>query len=358
MTLAILMRDGYMFVFLSTTAQLRFLFWIWHFVIQQFHISDGIRKNPVVDKSTHTHKSNRLITKMKLQNELYFLLIFITSISFSSGALFGCKQHNIKLIQILNLLCNTTQTVSIQQRDACSGCFLRATSFEPGPRQLLALSQCATLYLNGTGYQLCAQNLAVSYHIEMTVTGIIFKCHYQSHSQVAVVGLKPTLPFFKLTPCTTGYCEFVQCIRRTNAAILVRKIAKLPAIGILQIFLIFCLLRRWTHALWPVWWTVILHAFWIDWISIPIQPHAFWQNHDAMDSIQLLVNCNNNWPKSIPLDWRMASVLPATTITMHCKLHRMAILRSLHFQHPLLRAITFVRAEQRWNNHCTMESRA
>lgn len=99
---------------------------------------------------------------MKLLNIFHFLLISIASLSFSSCGLFGCKEYNIKLTQIMNLLCNTTQSAAIQQRDACSGCFLRAATLPPGPRQLLALSQCASLYLTGTGYQLCATNLAVS----------------------------------------------------------------------------------------------------------------------------------------------------------------------------------------------------
>lgn len=48
---------------------------------------------------------------------------------------------------------------------------------------------------------------------------------FQSYLQAAVIALKPTYNLFKLTPCTLGYCEFVQCVRRTNAAILVRKFA-------------------------------------------------------------------------------------------------------------------------------------
>lgn len=156
---------------------------------------------------------------MKLVNIFHFLLISIASLSFSSGGLFGCKEYNIKLTQIMNLLCNTTQSAAIQQRDACSGCFLRAATLPPGPRQLLALSQCASLYLAGTGYQLCATNLAVSQYRKY--------CGQRRSSllsiflQTAVIELKPTYSIFKFTPCTTGYCEFIQCIRRTNAAILV-----------------------------------------------------------------------------------------------------------------------------------------
>lgn len=67
-----------------------------------------------------------------------------------------------KLLSILNILCNNTQNTSIQQRDACYGCFFRAGSLPPGNVQLVSLSQCATIYLNNTGYQQCAAQLQVS----------------------------------------------------------------------------------------------------------------------------------------------------------------------------------------------------
>lgn len=66
-----------------------------------------------------------------------------------------------KLLSILNILCNNTQNTSIQQRDACYGCFFRAGSLPPGNVQLVSLSQCATIYLNNTGYQRCALDLQV-----------------------------------------------------------------------------------------------------------------------------------------------------------------------------------------------------
>lgn len=100
-------------------------------------------------------------------------------------------------MQLLNNLCNTTQS-SVQLRDACYGCFFRAGSLPPGPPQLVALSQCATLYLVNTIYQPCAQELAS-----------------------IIVGLKPVQPSYgaalKPTLCTFGYCEFVRCIRRANS---------------------------------------------------------------------------------------------------------------------------------------------
>lgn len=68
---------------------------------------------------------------------------------------------SIKLLSILNILCNNTQTTSIQQRDACYGCFFRAGNLPPGNVQLVSLSQCATIYLNNTVYQQCAAQLQV-----------------------------------------------------------------------------------------------------------------------------------------------------------------------------------------------------
>lgn len=72
-----------------------------------------------------------------------------------------CSKNNNKLLSILNLLCNATQTVSITSRDACYGCFFRAGSLPAGQTQLTALSQCSTVYLNGTNYGICATNLLV-----------------------------------------------------------------------------------------------------------------------------------------------------------------------------------------------------
>lgn len=72
-----------------------------------------------------------------------------------------CSKNNNKLLSILNLLCNSTQTVSITTRDACYGCFFRAGSLPPGQTQLTALSQCSSIYINGTNYGICAANLAV-----------------------------------------------------------------------------------------------------------------------------------------------------------------------------------------------------
>ncbi|XP_037928332.1 uncharacterized protein LOC119662711 [Teleopsis dalmanni] len=108
----------------------------------------------------------------------------------SEGA---CGVNNIKLLSLLNLLCNTTQTTSIQMRDACYGCFFRAGSILNGPTQLSSLNDCARLYITESRYATCATNL-----------------------QAIVDGNRPTTdPVAGF--CYTGYCDFVRCIRRINA---------------------------------------------------------------------------------------------------------------------------------------------
>ncbi|XP_058445631.1 uncharacterized protein LOC131426849 [Malaya genurostris] len=109
-----------------------------------------------------------------------------------------CSNQNQKLLSLFNLLCNTTQTVSIVTRDACYGCFFRAGVLPSGQTQLLAISQCATLYLTNSSYASCATGLAA------IATGL-------RQTTVPLVGIN----------CYTGYCEFVQCVRRINSNILI-----------------------------------------------------------------------------------------------------------------------------------------
>uniref|UniRef100_A0A336MZW9 CSON006660 protein n=1 Tax=Culicoides sonorensis TaxID=179676 RepID=A0A336MZW9_CULSO len=104
-----------------------------------------------------------------------------------------CSTRRQRLLSLLNLLCNDTQNASIVARDACYGCFFRAALLTVGQTLLAQLSQCATIYLNGTSYGICALQLA----------------------QLAS-GLRATsAPTIR--NCYTGYCEFVQCLRRINA---------------------------------------------------------------------------------------------------------------------------------------------
>ncbi|CAG9801821.1 unnamed protein product [Chironomus riparius] len=109
-----------------------------------------------------------------------------------------CYNHNNKLLSLLNLLCNSTQNSSITVRDACYGCFFRVGVLTPGAALLNQLSQCSNIYLANTSYAGCASQLAT------IVSGV--------RPTTA-----PTYPFL----CYTGYCEFVRCVRRINANVLV-----------------------------------------------------------------------------------------------------------------------------------------
>ncbi|KAG5684225.1 hypothetical protein PVAND_013463 [Polypedilum vanderplanki] len=109
-----------------------------------------------------------------------------------------CYNHNNKLLSILNLLCNTTQNTSITVRDACYGCFFRVGVIPPGASLLSQLSQCANTYLANTSYAGCASQLAT-----------------------IVSGIRPTTAPTYPYLCYTGYCEFVRCIRRINANVLI-----------------------------------------------------------------------------------------------------------------------------------------
>ncbi|XP_053682018.1 uncharacterized protein LOC128732723 [Sabethes cyaneus] len=111
-----------------------------------------------------------------------------------------CSNSNQKLLSLFNLLCNSTQTTSITARDACYGCFFRAGILPSGQTQLLAISQCATLYLTNTSYATCSSGLAA-----------------------IATGLRPTTPPLLGTNCYTGYCEFVRCVRRINANTLINQ---------------------------------------------------------------------------------------------------------------------------------------
>lgn len=109
-----------------------------------------------------------------------------------------CAASTNKLYAILNILCNNTQNSSITTRDACYGCFFRAGSLLSGPQQLAGLAQCATLYLNNTVYSPCGTQL-----------------------QNVVNGFRPTpttgSSSASAAGCYQGYCEFVRCVRQTNA---------------------------------------------------------------------------------------------------------------------------------------------
>lgn len=104
-----------------------------------------------------------------------------------------CASRKHKLLSVLNLLCNVTQNTSVVSRDACYGCFFRAALLTNGAILLTQLSVCATTYLNNSVYQTCATQL------DLVATGL-------------TATSAPTT-----NNCYTGYCQFVQCIRRVNS---------------------------------------------------------------------------------------------------------------------------------------------
>ncbi|XP_055525156.1 uncharacterized protein LOC129718411 [Wyeomyia smithii] len=154
--------------------------------------------------------SSTLVTSVQLGSVLIALVFFVVIIQPEADGFKYirawsdekpiCSNSNQKLLSLFNLLCNQTQTTSITARDACYGCFSRAGILPSGQSQLLAVSQCATLYLTNTSYATCSSGLAA-----------------------IATGLRPTTAPLAGTNCYTGYCEFVRCIRRINANALVNQ---------------------------------------------------------------------------------------------------------------------------------------
>lgn len=119
----------------------------------------------------------------------------------------NCSGQGYKLLSLLNLLCNTTQTTSNEKRDACYGCFFRIGNMITGMKttlleasdvenQLLsALRMCAVDYLQNTIYEPCTDELTKA---------------ISSLPNGRSIGFLPSY-------CPIGYCEFVRCIRRINA---------------------------------------------------------------------------------------------------------------------------------------------
>lgn len=122
----------------------------------------------------------------------------------------NCSGQGYKLLSLLNLLCNTTQTTTTARRDACYGCFFRVGNMITGTKttlleasdaenQLLsALRICALDYLATTMYEVCTNELTKALSSLTTITN------------GRSIGLLSSY-------CPVGYCEFVRCIRRINA---------------------------------------------------------------------------------------------------------------------------------------------
>lgn len=68
----------------------------------------------------------------------------------------------VKIPELLNQLCNQSQGSNANlQRDACYGCFYRASILPQGFSMLAAMSTCADDYLNNTSYGHCQAYLRV-----------------------------------------------------------------------------------------------------------------------------------------------------------------------------------------------------
>ncbi|XP_043799773.1 uncharacterized protein LOC122718632 [Apis laboriosa] len=108
------------------------------------------------------------------------------------GSITGIK--NVRIPELLNQLCNQSQGSNATRRDACYGCFFRATSQTLGYSLLMAISNCADIYLNNTDYGHCQQYLRNATSIMNSRTSV-----------------------------TTIYCSFLECVRQVNKDTLLRE---------------------------------------------------------------------------------------------------------------------------------------
>ncbi|XP_077265543.1 uncharacterized protein LOC143899264 isoform X1 [Temnothorax americanus] len=93
------------------------------------------------------------------------VLFSISSVSFvdsmmpeSLGKFLGTfgPVKQVRIPDLLNQLCNQSQgSGATMQRDACYGCFYRASILPQGYSMLAAMSTCADTYLNNTNYGHC-----------------------------------------------------------------------------------------------------------------------------------------------------------------------------------------------------------
>lgn len=67
----------------------------------------------------------------------------------------------VRIPDLLNQMCNQSQGSNTTLRDACYGCFYRASVLPQGYPMLVAVSACANTYLNNTSYGHCQAYLQV-----------------------------------------------------------------------------------------------------------------------------------------------------------------------------------------------------
>ncbi|XP_017756973.1 PREDICTED: uncharacterized protein LOC108548512 [Eufriesea mexicana] len=114
------------------------------------------------------------------------------SLSKFLGSLTGIKK--VRIPELLNQLCNESQGSDTVRRDACYGCFFRTTSQALGYPLLVAMSNCADIYLNNTDYGHCQQYLNNA----------------------------TSTPDTRTNPMTV-YCTFLECVRQVNKDNLLRE---------------------------------------------------------------------------------------------------------------------------------------
>ncbi|CAK9797979.1 hypothetical protein ANTQUA_LOCUS1457 [Anthophora quadrimaculata] len=142
-------------------------------------------------------------TMVKLSVSVFLILLGIVgvnlveplvqqSLSKFLGSLAGVK--HVRIPELLNQLCNESQGSNTVLRDACYGCFFRATSQTLGYPLLMAMSNCADIYLNGTDY-----------------------AHCQQYLNNATSSLNS-----RVNPSTI-YCTFLECVRQVNKDTLLRE---------------------------------------------------------------------------------------------------------------------------------------
>ncbi|CAL1687292.1 unnamed protein product [Lasius platythorax] len=108
------------------------------------------------------------------------------------GTFTAVKQ--VKIPELLNQLCSQSQgSNTTLRRDACYGCFFRASILPQGFSMLAAMSTCADDYLNNTNYGHCQAYLRNATSMPNTRSPMLI------------------------------YCSFLECIRQVNKNSLLRE---------------------------------------------------------------------------------------------------------------------------------------
>lgn len=110
---------------------------------------------------------------------MYDKLLFL----FYNAATSANETFSVKTAQLLNQICNESQSMNIMKRDACYGCFFRASAQPSGYPVLLSMAACADTYLNNTDYGHCQMYLRVYIDLYYIIT--IF--HLVSSQKIIII---------------------------------------------------------------------------------------------------------------------------------------------------------------------------